>query len=523
MTNKDRKTALIDRLEQLDELETRRAEESLHVFIRAGWHVLEPSRPFIDNWHISGICEHLGAMTAGRIQALVINVPPETSKSYLVSVFWPAWEWIRRPDLRYLCASHDQSLSTRDAVRVRDLVTSAWYQQRWPHVQLREDQNTKTRFDTTRGGWRISTSVGGAGIGEHPDRKILDDVHKPNEIPSETERLAVQHWYDQTISTRGVAQRAATVLIGQRLHEDDLSGYLLAKGSKTIVHVVLPMRYEPGRMRPTPLGWTDPRREPGELLWPARFPREVVDREERENLGPMGTAAQYQQHPVPPGGYEFQAAWLKDKLLGAEPAAADVVSAVRFWDVAGTEGGSGPRTAGLRMVLTRDGRYVVTSVHKDRWASSRVHDEILAMAGYDGPGTAVREEQEPGSSGKAVIEVRRLALAGYDYEGVPSTGDKVTRARPLAVQMKAGTVYLAAPPDPDGRPPRWVREFIDELGLFPHGRLKDQVDAASGAFGQLALGGVRRRVKPSTRIASLEVGPASGGVAPETPWLSPSG
>lgn len=463
------------------ERETRLAERSLAAFIRQAWRILEPARPLVWNWHLDCLCEHLEAVTAGTIQNLLINIPPGTSKSYVASVFWPAWEWTRTPEHRYLCASHDQTLSTRDNVRVRDLVQSEWYRRRWP-VRLRLDQNQKTKFETTAGGWRIGTSVSGRAIGEHPTRKIIDDPHKPQETYSDLEIEGVVHWFTQTMSLRGLALKAATVIVMQRLHEGDLSGYVL-ENMPDFVHLCLPMKYEPGRMKTTPIGWSDPRTEPGELLWPVMFPAEVVEQAVSTRLGSWGEAAQYQQRPAPKGGAMFKRAWFP--FIAVLPP--DIDLACRFWDIAGTEGGTGARSAGVRMARTRRGQYIVTNIVKGRWGAGEVDDNVKQTADNDGLGTIVREEQEPGSAGKAVIASRLKALAGYDYAGVRTTGDKVTRAIPLRVQAEGGHVRLYVPAG-DESAAAWAREFLAELEVFPHGKLKDQVDAAAGAFNEIALG-----------------------------------
>ena len=225
----------------LEQVDAAICGRSLREFARAAWSELEPDTPLRWNWHLTAICDHLEAVSRGQIRNLLVNIPPGCMKSMLVSVLWPAWEWATHPELRYLCASYDQALSVRDNRRVRDLVLSPWYQARWPHVQLREDQNQKTRFDTTAGGWRIGTSVGGRATGEHPHRKIVDDPHTPSQSLSELERAEVRHWFDNTLSTRGVALGAATVVIMQRLHEQDLSGHILDGGG--FVHLCLPMRW----------------------------------------------------------------------------------------------------------------------------------------------------------------------------------------------------------------------------------------------------------------------------------------
>lgn len=489
--------ALLARLAQLDELETRRCGQDFAAFIKAAWHVLEPQQPLSWNWHLDLCCGELQDISNGRTTAdLIINEPPGAMKS-LMLVFWNAWEWgpRRHPELRYLCASHAQHLASRDNQRVRDLIQSEWYQARWPIVQLREDANQKTRFVTTAGGWRIGTSVGAqAAMGEHPHRKVIDDAHDPERVPGEIEREAVWHWFTQTMSQRGQALKAVTVVVGQRLHEDDLFGRILARLRGWTV-VVLPQRYEPprledgaaiARMVPTPCGRRDTRTVAGELLWPAHLTESVVRKSEDVLGGPTseGVAAQHQQNPLRPGGNMFQRAWVR--VLSALPA--DIVRWVRFWDVAGTplDGSSAAsQTAGVKIGETRTGRFVIGGdIVVGRWGDADVDRIIVETAVLDGPSVAIREEREGGSSGKAVVmqRARHAELRGYDYQGVRPTADKVSRARALRAQAEAGNVDLVARTDDERRR---IEAFLVELTNFPRGRLKDQVDAAAGAFNAL--------------------------------------
>lgn len=273
----------------------RKAEASLHEFVKQAWPIIEPKRAFLDNWHIQAICEHLQAVTEGHIRELLINVPPGCMKSILCNVCWPAWEWgpKNRPFTGWLHASYAHDLTVRDARKCRDLINSQWFQSQWP-IKFADDQNQKGRFANLDGGWRFSTSVGGQTTGEHPSRIVVDDPHNAAGITSNAERNAVIDWFDGGLSTRGVGIGASLVMIMQRLHDKDLSGHILDGGS--IDHICLPMRFEHERMKPTSIGWTDPRKIVGELLWPAMFPEEKVAKTERR-LGPAKAAGQYQQRP----------------------------------------------------------------------------------------------------------------------------------------------------------------------------------------------------------------------------------
>ncbi len=154
-------------------------------------------------------------------------------KSLLVSVLWPAWEWILHPERRWLYSSYAASLSIRDSVKCRTLIESPWYQSFWgDRYALSIDQNTKTRFDNDRSGYRIATSVGGAATGEGGDRIVCDDPHNVQDAESDSIRLSTTDWYDRVMSTRVNDPRTvARVVVMQRCHQQDLSGHLLEQGS----------------------------------------------------------------------------------------------------------------------------------------------------------------------------------------------------------------------------------------------------------------------------------------------------
>lgn len=145
---------------------------SLQHFIISMWRYVETEK-FVPGKHIDLICSHLQAVREGDIKRLLINIPPRCMKSLTVSVFFPAWCWLHEPTLKFLFASYSEALSIRDSVRCRRLIQSPKYQLLLRHRKLdwilTTDQNTKTRFDNSKGGHRIATSVGGMLTGEGGD------------------------------------------------------------------------------------------------------------------------------------------------------------------------------------------------------------------------------------------------------------------------------------------------------------------------------------------------------------------
>lgn len=244
-----------------------------------------------------------------------------TMKSLILNVFWPAWEWgpQNMPHLRYVCAAHKvENLSARDSRRMRQLITSDWYIERWgDRVSLAKDQNEKLNFHNRAGGFRIATAITSL-TGIRGDRVLIDDPHSVDSAASDTQRQAEVDTFLEAIPTRlNNPEESAIVVIMQRLHESDVSGVILDKGLG-YDHIMLPMRYDPLRAHTTKLGLDDPRQEEGELLFPARFPLHVVERDEKA-MGPYASAGQFQQEPTPRGGGVIKAEWWETWPDGAYP------------------------------------------------------------------------------------------------------------------------------------------------------------------------------------------------------------
>jgi len=451
-----------------DEVEAELCRRSLPDFIAKAWPLVEPDVELSWNWHLDALCEVLAEVSSGAIKQVILNVPPGTGKSVLL-LLWCAWEWASEPGLRYLTASYSSHLTVRDNLRLRAVVKSPWYQRHYP-LQLSSDQNAKERFDTTASGWRIATSVGGAGTGEHPDRIVIDDPLSAEQARSAAERERAQFWIDRTISSRGVIRDVRKVLIMQRLHQEDTTGHLLLKGDWH--HVRLPMHFSAAKA-----DRRDRRERDGELLWPSMFDADKVRKLEIA-LGPVAAAGQLEQDPVPEGGGLFKREWFK--LVPAGPAKA---RRCRGWDTAATEGG-GDWTAAPKLALTDTGEIYVENVVRAQVGPAGLDALMLQTAKLDGREVAQREGREPGASGKAVIAARAKLLAGYDYAEETVSGDKTTRAMPFRAQCEAGNVYLVTGPDVN-KPAAWIEPYLQVLESFPTGRHDDDVDGSSTAYNSL--------------------------------------
>lgn len=456
--------------------------KSLAGFIREAWHVLEPETPLVWGWHLDALCDHLVAVTDGRITRLLITVPPGSSKSLIVSVLWPAWEWsIGRRGLRYLTTSYDEVNITRDCRKHRDLVQSEWYRALFPEVRL--TRTAEGDFANSDQGGRLGATFV-ALTGKRGDRLIYDDPHSAKKAESDEQRFDTTNGFREGATNRlNDQKRSAIIVIMQRLHHKDVAGVIL-EVPMGYCHLNIPMEFEtvdgegnPLEVVPTEIGWVDPRTFDGELMDPVRFDEQVVADLKRD-LGPYAWNGQYQQRPVPREGGLFQRSYFKDKIIKVVPPGTVFC---RHWDLAATKlkvtDTKGARTAGVKMGRAPDGRFIICHLVAIGEEGKAVEDTIEAQAQLDGDGVMISLPQDPGQAGKVQKRAYLNKLAGYNVRIQRETGDKVTRAEPFARQCEGGNVYLLEGP--------WNDEYVDEVCLFPGGPRKDVVDASSGAFGRL--------------------------------------
>lgn len=446
----------------------------LAEFVKSAWPIIDPAMPYSHNWHVDAVCEHLEAAFRGEILRLLINIPPGCSKSSLTGVYFPAWIWgpMRKQSFRFIGASHEQSLAIRDNRRTRLLIESDWFQERWP-VTITSDQNEKGMFENDRFGFRTANAVKSL-TGKRGDCVLWDDPLSPEKAYSDRDRDTANRVFDETLPLRVVdPKKSMIIVIMQRLHEQDVSGHILEK-DLGYEHLMLPMEYEPERQCKTSIGFKDPRTKKGELLDKKRFPSWVIDRDKKA-LGSFATAGQLQQRPVPRGGGLFKRSDFE--IVDAAPAI--VADRVRAWDLASTEVEGAARTAGLRMSVTNDGVYYIEHVVADNLNSGRAHNLILGTAAVDGKTVRGSIPQDPGQAGKAQVQFLIKSLAGYSYRASPESGDKITRAMPVAAQVEAGNVKVVKGD--------WNEAFLDEVSSFPNRDQKDQVDAMTRAFSELIL------------------------------------
>ena len=456
---------------------------SLHDCYRILWPLIETT-PFQTNWHIEVIAEELERVFHSDTgEGVIFNVPPGTGKSSLVSVAAPIWFWLQDPTYRTMIASFDASLALRDARRHVEVMDSEMWRECGLNERVSLPRSSAAGYVVNlQHGWRYSTSIPkGRLTGYHADLHIYDDPVKPADATKLNLQKA-KDWTGTTAATRfRDISRRKRVLIMQRLHEDDPSGFFEEQGFKVFR---FPMRFEAAYAHPR-----DPRTVEGELLWPAFKPEAaVVDLE--NDLGPMATAAQLQQRPAPEGGAVFRKEWLRfwhpvedvPQNIQLYPEAPRVALPKHFrrmiqsWDMAFLDEETSDWVVGQVWGVCELGDLYLLDQVRGRWDAPQTAREVLRLS-KKWPKARLKLIEKK-ANGPAVISMLRRRLTGL--KAIEPDGGKVARANAAAPLFESGTVYLPSPESCS-----WTQQLMYEMFLFPKGKFDDQVDALSQALNYL--------------------------------------
>jgi predicted phage terminase large subunit-like protein len=452
---------MFDELPTIDQLNKAIQEREYYEFFKAAWPILEPTTPLQDNWHIKYLCDTLQSeierIAAGKPKTkdIIINIPPRSLKSSITTITLNAWAWARYPHLRFIAASYASDLAIELATKTRRLVDSTWYQKNWGNVfQLSDDQNTKGMFENTKSGFRKSVGVGGGVTGSGADILLIDDPLNPEEAHSEADRATCIRWFKETLYSRLNNQDTGLrVVIMQRLHQEDLTGWITDNQSSLWRHICLPVSTD-FEIKPPELKahYTDG------LFFPTRFTIEVIA-QAKGTLGSYGYAGQMGQSPTPLGGGLIKVSWFK--YFTEAPIFTQIFWS---WDCAVKTGQQNDFSVGLKIGQTNTGFYVL-EVLRGKWEYPELKRLVQATGGgQDITGVLVEDK----SSGQQVIQdlKRDTDLNIIPFE---SDKDKIMRAQLVSPTIESGRVYLKDKA-------AWLPDFITEVSLFPNAKHDDQVD-----------------------------------------------
>ena len=488
-------------------------KRDLRTFMEGAWSVVEPGKPFKGGWHIDAICEHLTYVSLGDIDDLVINIPPRHTKSTMVAVMWPAWEWTWNPSVQWLFATYASSLTLRDSVKCRRLIQSPWYQERFGDCfQLSSDLNQKGRFDNNYYGYRLATSVGGTATGEGGDRIVVDDAHNMKEINSDTIRGGVIDWWRDTMSTRGNdMKKLGRVIIAQRGHHQDLPGHCLSTGGW--VHLNLPGYFVPNTrcitkakkdskriivpdadrytfgddiapLKKDEVIFVDPRKKENDLLQPDRFGPDEMAKLSME-LTERGFESQIQQNPSAKGGNIMKEHHWREWV---EPELPEIQMIIQSYDTAFEEDEesdfSARTTWGVFEHQERlDPKLPWTAQYKGqtrlclillerlnkRMEFPELRENAIEAAQLWKPDKVLVEKKASGHS--LAQELRR---AGLPIARINVTDSKFVRAHAASLVLERGCIFYVKR--------NWSQEVIGQCGNFPADDHDDMVDSCTMAM-----------------------------------------
>ena len=464
--------------EQLSSLIIR---NDLPSFIAKSFATVNPGTQYKHNWHIDLIAEHLLACEKGLTKRLIINIPPRYLKSLTINVAWPAWLLAHNPARRIISASYSQALATKHSLDTRLLINSAWYRKLFPHTRTVADQNEKDKFITTKRGFRLATSVGGTLTGEGGNFLILDDPHNPAHMHSTTMRQQTLNWYEQVFASRlDDKQNGVIVLIMQRLHENDLTGHLLAKNAKNWEYVSIPALAKQTMFFPSPL------KKYNGYLFPEKFPlhpdkENAVSLKNTEvELGSFTFSAQYLQNPLPVDNGLINREWLKYYRTPPD----NFLCITQSWDTAIKAGANNDYTVCTTWGES-DSAYYLLDSYRDRLEFPALRRAIANQAEKWQPDTILVEDK---SSGGSLIQDVRMETK-LPIIAINPRGDKFMRVAAITALLESGKALFPEKAS-------FMADLEAELLTFPNAPHDDIVDSISQYLNWIKS---KNAVKPNIR------------------------
>ncbi len=464
------------------EIEKRECETYFEFFNRA-WPILEPKTNLKINWHIEYICNELEAEIhrigkgLPKDTDLIINIPPRSAKSHLVSVMLCPWAWTIYPHLRFINASHSAKLSTKHCVMSRMLIQSDWYQDKWgSRFKLVDDQNQKTNFRNNHMGERIATSVGASIMGEGADIITADDLMDASQAASDAERNAANDFWDQSLYSRlndpAVGLR---IIVMQRLHDDDTTGHALKVDEKDTdnpdfkerpdeyKHISIPAEHK-GYIHPPELSQFY---KEG-LFFPERFTRSFLDKAVRI-LGSLGYACQYLEKVSPPEGNIWKRNWFNftDKM----PEDWQFETMTQSWDCTFKDGYKNDYVVGQVWGRLKGKHYLVRQV-RDKMDINKTIEMILKFTLWHPK--AIRKLIEDKANGPAIISLLQSKINGLVAIPKNSGDSKEACYIASAPIIESGAIILLNPTTN-----QWVEDYLQEVTRIPNSENDDQADATA--------------------------------------------
>jgi len=486
-------------------------DRNIKDFTQMAFGIVSPADLYLYNWHVGCIAEHLHAVHEGYIKRLIINIPPRSLKSILITVAWPAWLLGQDPQTRIWAASYGSKLATKLSLDTRLIIESEWYKQLFPLTQIAGDQNEKMNFMTTQRGFRKATSTNGSVLGDGGDYLIADDLVKADEALSDTTRESANEWFDQSFITRlNQPKESKAVVVMQRLHVRDLTGHLLEKGMWE--HLKIPAETKVPLM--IHLDGQEWYMNEGDLLHEERVGREELDNA-RIDLGELGYAGQHLQEPTPPEGSELK---VTNYMLFDSISSYQGMNIVIIVDPGGDKKKKTADYTAIRVwALHSDHNYYLADAVRDRLNTTERVNKIFELqrhftAKCGKPVPVIYKVRSFITEFHSIQE--RMSRENYHFNLVEviERGDKNERIRRMIPASEQRRFYLPRTHtyiDHTGRNKDLTKDFLDhEVRVFPVGAHDDMLDADSELFNKdltsvIMFPRLRTKSKPKPQPQSI--------------------
>jgi predicted phage terminase large subunit-like protein len=454
-------------------------KKSYYEFFKWSFNILEPQTRLEDTFHIKYLCDILQNEVERIIRReakgkdIIVNIPPRTSKSKIVSQSLLAWVWIVAPHLKMIAVSFDEKLTLTNAQYCKDIIKSADYQELFGDLfQIRKDIDSKERFANDKGGERLSVTTGANITGFGAEIIVVDDPQNPKTAESEVERENTTKYYVESLYNRLTPLNLGVrIVVQQRLHHEDLTGYLLSKDPDGYIHICLPAELS-NDIRPVTLRefYRD------NLLDPIRLNR--IELQKLKKQGSRYYAGQYMQIPSPDEGGIIKRAWfdiVEPTSLLREP----INEPIHFFvDSAFTAKSENDPTAILACFRRGTDIYVLDVI--EQWLE--FPDLIKFLGEYTTRYQISNNSKlfvEEAASGLSIIQQLRTTT-NLNIVGIPKPkDDKITRAHAITAKLEGRRVKLVKG--------TYIENFLNQLASFPNGTHDDMLDTLIHAVNQLLI------------------------------------
>lgn len=498
-----------------------KCEDDLYFFLQEAWKEVEGGKPFVGGWFTECLCQHMEELYYGRVKRLLVNCPPRSTKSLIISVLFPVWCWIKNPSEQIMTISYAEKLAKRDNVKSRRLIKSDWFQKRWGNrFQLSDDQDTKERVDNMQGGYRVVVGMDSGIVGEGSDCMLLDDANNTNNLSEASLESALSVYTDVLPTRFNDLKTGRMCVVQQRVHERDISGWIIANQPE-FVKLILPMEFEPGRRCTTiPLKstngekWSDPRTVEGELLMPERVGQKELKSLKNAMASEYAIAGQLQQRPAPAEGGMIKKSWF-------QPYKQEFIPKIKFtiqsWDTASSIRKEAAFSACTTWGVFDDEQgypsLILLGAWRKRVAFPELYETVQRMGRDYRATTADRpinqrfkpdlilvEEKSTGIPLIQTLNKTGLSLTAWRPD---KYGDKVERVRRITHILESGRVYVPMQGPDFTRMKKYAEVLVLQCITFPNADSRDFVDTMTQAIQRIINSGwILHPMEEQARIAS---------------------